>query len=244
MRCRNVKKNSDGIYDISFFNSTGLGEIKNYYTIISTEEKIEINTVRTLPSKDADDINNIYKIVDEYEDKTTYYMFINKTWYTVNSSTPLITINSDSATRNFAKYGFNSTDKDEVLKEFKSKKSELLNAIEDQENLMFARTTDVTPYKSKYATSYLYDSKEAIASNLITKLSIIRGELWYNKTYGLPLLDKIKNKWIMDAEIVDIILSESGVSAITSLDSTLTKEGVYTAEIKVSTIYGDISVSI
>lgn len=244
MRCRNVKKNSDGIYDISFFNSTGLGEIKNYYTINSTEQNIKINTVSTLPSKDADDINNIYKIVDGYENKTTYHMFINKTWYTVNSSTPLITINSDSATRKFDKYKFTKNNKDDVLEEFKNEKSNLLNVIEDQENLMFAKTTDVTPYKSKYATSYLYDSKEAIASNLITKLSIIRGELWYNKTYGLPLLDKIKNKWIMDAEIVDIILSESGVSAITSLDSALTKEGVYTAEIKVSTIYGDISVSI
>ena len=36
--------------------------------------------------------------------------------------------------------------------------------------------------------------EEGVAQSLTQRLSVIRGELWYNVLYGIPLFDKMKTK--------------------------------------------------
>lgn len=62
---------------------------------------------------------------------------------------------------------------------------------------------------------------EGVQSSLIQRLSIIRGELWYQVNYGLPLLDKIKNKSVMDASILEIITNHPQVKSVSSYISTV-----------------------
>lgn len=69
------------------------------------------------------------------------------------------------------------------------------------------------PYKN-YATE-----QEGVAASLIQRLSVIKGELWYKASYGLPLMEKIKNKGIYDSIIVDIITSHPNVVKIIEFNS-------------------------
>ena len=73
-----------------------------------------------------------------------------------------------------------------------------------------------------------YDSDQAaIASNLIYRLSILKGEIWYLKNYGLPLLNKIKDKDVMDSIIINIILEHPAISFIVSYKSSIDNAGNY-----------------
>lgn len=69
------------------------------------------------------------------------------------------------------------------------------------------------PYEN-YATK-----QEGVAASLIQRLSVIKGELWYKASYGLPLMEKIKNKGIYDSIIINIISSHPDVIRIIDFDS-------------------------
>ena len=87
------------------------------------------------------------------------------------------------------------------------------------------------------------NKQQGVTDSLIQRLSVIREELWYNVGYGLPLLDKVKNKVEIDAAIMDIINSHPDVKSIKEFESTKTGSN-YEATILVESIYGDIELVI
>ena len=101
--------------------------------------------------------------------------------------------------------------------------TKFFNALDKHDN--FAKDFDGT-----------YDS-------LIQHLSIMKGELWFSANYGLPLLEKVKNKLIIDASLGMIITSIESVESLQSIVSKIF-EHKYTADVRIKTIYGEMNVSI
>ena len=101
--------------------------------------------------------------------------------------------------------------------------------------------------KSSYtekADNYV-ERQENVAKSLIQRLAVIEGELWYNTGYGLPLMDKIKNKAILDVAVINIINDHPEVLNILTFESTTKQETrSYHLSFSVSTIYGNtVSIS-
>ena len=91
---------------------------------------------------------------------------------------------------------------------------------------------------NKISAENYSEKQEGVRDDLIQRLTLIKGELWYRKSYGLPLLDKIKSKGIFDSIIIDIILSHPDVVRLLEYTSTLTDK-TYSFDFKVQTIYSD-----
>lgn len=84
------------------------------------------------------------------------------------------------------------------------------------------------------------DEKEAVASSLTQRLSILRKELWYRVSYGLPLFEKVKSKVFMDSEVTQIIMSHPDVIRIQSFSSEIINKN-YTYTALIVTVYGELS---
>ena len=80
--------------------------------------------------------------------------------------------------------------------------------------------------------------QEGVKNSLIQRLSVIKGELWYKASYGLPLTEKIKNKGIYDAIIINIITEQPDVVNITSFESTVVNRS-YVLNFTVLTVYNE-----
>ena len=83
-------------------------------------------------------------------------------------------------------------------------------------------------------------SKEsaAVADSLTQRLSVIKGELWYQVNYGLPLTEKQRGTNVFDLVIADIITSHPGVASLDSYTSKVNgHEYSYTCSI--TSVYGD-----
>ena len=81
--------------------------------------------------------------------------------------------------------------------------------------------------------------QEGVADSLIQRLSVIKGELWYKASYGLPLLEKIKNKGIYDNVIISIITSHPNVVNLTYYNSTIDEKRRYVLDFAVYTTYNE-----
>lgn len=78
---------------------------------------------------------------------------------------------------------------------------------------------------------------EGIKDSLSIWLSILKGELWYNVTYGLSLLENVKYKIILDNEIVSMIEKHPDVINVSYLQSSVVNHK-YTANVVINSIYG------
>ena len=87
------------------------------------------------------------------------------------------------------------------------------------------------------------DKQEGTASSLRQLLSVIKGEIWYSISYGLPLYEKISTKVQMDANVLTIINNHSEVRSIKKFNSTISGHA-YNCDILVETIYGDLQIGI
>ena len=87
------------------------------------------------------------------------------------------------------------------------------------------------------------EKQQYVADDLTQKLSIIENELWWNINYGLPLIDKLTSKQLLDNAIMKIILSQNDVEDIKSFTSSLTNR-VYHAQIEVQSSFGLVSLEI
>lgn len=56
--------------------------------------------------------------------------------------------------------------------------------------------------------------EQGVIDSLTQRLSILKGELWININYGIPLLEKHKNKYIFDYTIIEIITSHPDVLSV------------------------------
>lgn len=89
-----------------------------------------------------------------------------------------------------------------------------------------------------------FSSKEtAIKDSLSQKLSVLKNELWYNLTYGLPLFEKQKSKIAIDSAVLSIILENKEIISIEDFQSQLI-DRLYSAKIIIKSIYGNIQLSI
>lgn len=89
-------------------------------------------------------------------------------------------------------------------------------------------TTDATADTDNYSVIYTssdistyVENSDAVKQSLIQRLSVIKGELWYQINYGLPLLEKYKSKGVFDATILNIISNHPGVRTINSYSSSV-----------------------
>ena len=83
------------------------------------------------------------------------------------------------------------------------------------------------------------DKQEGVAYDLIQRLSIIKGELWYQINHGLPLLDKVRSGQIYDSVIIRIIMSHPDVTNIVSFSSSIANNHKYKFNATISTIYNE-----
>jgi len=90
--------------------------------------------------------------------------------------------------------------------------------------------------------SYSYDA-DGTTSSLNQRLSVLKGELWNDIEYGLPLTDKVRTKMEMDLFIIQAILSHENVVDIKNFESKLEKMH-YSCNMKIVTIYGDLDMSL
>lgn len=87
------------------------------------------------------------------------------------------------------------------------------------------------------------DGPEGVADSLTQRLSVIEGELWYNVSFGLPLMEKIDSKIAIDATVSQIVLAHPDVVDITEFESSKSATQ-YRAKMKISTDFGELSLEI
>lgn len=98
-------------------------------------------------------------------------------------------------------------------------------------------------YSTKASAENFVDKQDAVASALNEMLRVIKGELWYNVNFGIPLFDKVASKIQMDTAVMDIVNSHKEVVMIENFTSYITKN-TYSCSMNIKTIYGDIAISI
>ena len=82
-----------------------------------------------------------------------------------------------------------------------------------------------------------------VKDSLISKLTILKGELWYKSNYGLPLTEKTKIKSIIDVAVLDIINDQQEIKSVISFDSIVTNHN-YILNFSLATIYSDELINI
>lgn len=87
------------------------------------------------------------------------------------------------------------------------------------------------------------EKQQAIIDCLTQKLSVIRNELWYKMSYGLPLFEKYKSKGVIDTYIMSVVLSQKNVKSFISFNSVLNKNN-YSCQFTILSDYGNITLSI
>lgn len=101
----------------------------------------------------------------------------------------------------------------------------------------FERVADTKKVASSFA-----ENKQAVRESLQQRLSVIKHELWFDDQFGLPLVDK-PSKLDIDFDVIDIVNQTEGVFEIIKFQSSVSGRN-YSAEITVSTIYGEITVQV
>lgn len=100
-------------------------------------------------------------------------------------------------------------------------------------------SVDLNLHSKKAAPNYS-EKQEGVKDALIPRLSVLKGELWYKISYGLPLMEKIKSKGIYDSIIIKYITDYPDVVNIEEFSSTLDKDThKYTFDCIINTIYGE-----
>lgn len=95
---------------------------------------------------------------------------------------------------------------------------------------------------AKKAPNYL-DKQNAIALSLTQKLSVIKGELWYKVSYGLPLYEKNRRALLFDSFVGEVISKEPDVLNIIDFHSEVFNK-IYSCKMKILTTYGEIEIQV
>lgn len=97
---------------------------------------------------------------------------------------------------------------------------------------------DETNKHANYATNV-----EGVTNSLRQRLSVLKNELWYDYNRGMPLPDKVRNKAIIDAYIIQTILEHPDVIDIEGFESEQ-ERNMYSCYIVVNTIYGQVELGL
>lgn len=84
------------------------------------------------------------------------------------------------------------------------------------------------------------ENADSVRAGLTQQLSVLKYELWYRYNYGLPLVDKIKNKTEIDTYVASVISDYPEVQKIIKFESAL-NNAHYECSFLVLTKYGEIS---
>lgn len=95
---------------------------------------------------------------------------------------------------------------------------------------------------AKKTDSNYSEEDENVADSLQQRLSVIRGELFYNIIHGVPLSDKV-NKIVIDTSIMSIVNAHPEVTGIVNFESEQIGDK-YSAQLQISTIYGTVNLSV
>lgn len=122
---------------------------------------------------------------------------------------------------------------------------------ENQNNLLvwfgsYGKNQDGTAkfFNTKDKHDNFADEQEGLVDGLTQELSILQGELWYDINFGLPLLEKTKDKNEIDAIILELLLSHRDVEEILSFSSEITQEHHYSAMMSIKSTFGIININI
>lgn len=88
------------------------------------------------------------------------------------------------------------------------------------------------------------ERQEGVAMSLIQRLSVLKGELWYQINNGMPLLEKVRSKEIIDSYIISAVLNHPDCNSFSSFNSSVENKHDYHCTFKVNTIYGEVELSI
>lgn len=251
MKCRNIIKNSKNQHDIVWFGSYGkewkvsydsvplTGELKfnmgidyieipkDYYIQDGDQFKMKIGinfvaTATSVPFPSYGKILNLYVIFtngggtyQEIPYSMPVYRIGNNNWsWTINQTIPA-----------------GSYDKVQLRIQDHLSPPFTTGTVEGIFYAYFAQ------YNAIKAENYAKE-QHGVACSLIQRLSVIKGELWYKSSYGLPLMDKIKNKGIYDSIIINIINSHPDVRRIEYFNSSVENHS-YVFNFIVNTIYNE-----
>lgn len=85
--------------------------------------------------------------------------------------------------------------------------------------------------------------KEAVRDSLMQRLSVIKNELWYDFNYGVPLVDRVRDKAIIDAYLIREISRHPDVNMIKGFESEVVKHE-YSCFFVIDTVYGEVKLGI
>lgn len=105
-------------------------------------------------------------------------------------------------------------------------------------NIVWFSSAGIDINKNKIPANNYVTGQEGIAKSLTQWLAVIKGELWYSINYGLPLLDKIRNKAVYDAYIIETITSHPEVKTIKQFVSNV-ENNVYTYNCTIISIFDE-----
>lgn len=108
---------------------------------------------------------------------------------------------------------------------------------------VFFGSTGTTASGKKIQAQSFVESIDAVTAALNQRLSIIKNELWYNMSFGLPLTDKVSSKYIVDAAINEIVLNTQHVVEIARFESSISGH-TYKCNMTIKSDYGVIQLSL
>ena len=84
---------------------------------------------------------------------------------------------------------------------------------------------------------------DAVTNSLNEKLRVMKTELWHSMNFGIPVLNKIKTKSLIDSEVIKIIMNTEGVISIDSFLSKVINNN-YHCTVIINTRYGLVDISL
>lgn len=111
------------------------------------------------------------------------------------------------------------------------------NSIYCSDRVVVKANTAIQKYNN-YA-----EKQDAVVCSLNQKLSVIKGELWTDINYGIPLFDKYRSKAIMDAYILQKLNKHADVKKILTFNSVF-QEHSYSCTMTILSTYGELTLSI
>ena len=252
MKCRNIVRNPDGTYNIVWFKSVGSSQtglpdeygtfpivgrpsitVQEFPDMICGFTNVSSNESVCTFSAPRPDSQKFSLEIQAEPGQLIEFSFYN----TNNPSEVFYQQSFNDGNLNLVEHSI-PTGSDELKPmSFKIKGSGIATISK-----FFLRLFGVS--ESTKSENYV-ENEEAVAKSLIQRLAVIKNELWYSMDYGLPLLDKNRNKAIIDSSIINIISSHEGVSNIITYNSSVDQNShTYRFSANINTIYNkNISIS-
>ena len=108
-------------------------------------------------------------------------------------------------------------------------------------NIVWFGSQGVDTEGKKISSVNYSDAQTAVRDSLTQRLSVIKGELWFNLLSGIPLLDE-KSPSILDSYISKTILEHPDVISIENFDREIIQHK-YSCKFSVKTRFGELEMS-